>query len=172
MKKILLLIYLLVLVGCREEEQTSDSLRNPGGPLLSDTLQVTTNRTVKLMPAARKQVSEWLAYVAAQDEVKSLRGKTGADLVSTANSLMQIMENLKSTLPDSLRTPAIRSRTNVLLTKAKVLNQLASQKEKNPAEIFDIANDLIVEFDNFKLQINEKYLKDPLEFEKELDKEL
>lgn len=91
--------------------------------------------------------------------------------MDVSNNLMQIMESLSSTLPDTLRSPAVEARTNVLLTKAHVLHQLSNKKEKNPDEIFEVAEDIVIEFDNFKLQLNELFLKTPENFELELDQE-
>ena len=170
MKKFLFLISCCILLSC-EEKAEEEFVADNDEMEFSRELEVTTNRRVDLLPDARQQVSEWLAYVAAQDEMQNLRGHTGSEIVATSNSLMQIMENLQATLPDTLQTPAVRSRANVLLTKAKILDQLASKKDKDAAEIFDVANDLIVEFDNFKLQLNELFLKTPDDFELELDRE-
>ena len=170
MKKILLLLSVLLLIGCKKENADTETAAESQGNF-SDQLQVTTNRTVTLLPEAKTEVSQWLAYATAQDEIGSLREKTGSEIVGTSNSLMQIMENLRTTLPDTLQTPAVIARANVLLTKAKVLHQLSEKKRKNAQEIFEVANDLIVEFDNFKLQLNELFLKSPGDFELELDQE-
>ncbi len=171
MKKILFLFSALLLLACEEKNQVQEASISESGPSFSDELQVATNRTVTLLPEARQQVIQWLAYATAQDAIQNLRDKTGAEIVGTSNSLMQIMENLRTTLPDTLQTPAIESRANVLMTKSKILHQLSTKKEKDAQEIFDVANNLIVEFDNFKLQLNELFLKTPGDFEQELDRE-
>ena len=171
MKKILLILSILTIVSCRQEPEQTTKNSEPDLVQFSDTLEVTTNRRVTLLPEAKEEVSEWLAYATAQNEVEALRTSTGRDILDTANSIMQIMESLKTSMPDNLSTTAVNSRANVLLTKAKILHQLANKKEKNAGEIFEIANDLIVEFDNFKLQLNELFLKSPGDFEEELDDE-
>lgn len=171
MKKIFLLFGLLLLLACQEKTSEPAPTQPADKFSFSDKLQVTSNRTVTLLPEARQEVGEWLAYATAQDEVESLKGKTGSQIAASSKSLVQIMESLKSSLPDTLKTPAVEARINVLLTKAKILHQLASKKEKRPSEIFDVANEIIIEFDNFKLQLNELFLKTPSDFETELDKE-
>ena len=171
MKKLLFLLSILTLISCKENVQQKTDTTATNGSKFSDTLKVTTNRRVNLLPEAKTEVSQWLAYVTAQNEIESLRTSTGRDILDTSNSIMQIMESLTTSIPDSLRTTAVNSRANVLLTKAKILHQLANKKEKNADEIFEVANDLIVEFDNFKLQLNELYLKSPGDFELELDEE-
>lgn len=171
MKKILLLFILASLVSCKEQSKPAQREAVERKTSFSDQLEVSNNRSVTLSPEARQEVSTWLAYVTAQDEVQQLENRTGAEIMETSNNLMQIMESLSSTLPDTLRSPAVESRTNVLLTKAHVLHQLSNKKEKNPDEIFSVAGDIVIEFDNFKLQLNELFLKTPENFELELDEE-
>ncbi|MEG9327236.1 hypothetical protein V6B16_04760 [Salinimicrobium catena] len=171
MKKFLFLFSALVLISCREEAPQNTGSNSAGKAAFSEELQVTTNRRVELLPEARAEVNEWLAYATAQNEMQNLRNSTGHDILESSNSIMQIMESLKESTPDTLQTPAVQSRTNVLVTKAKILHQLSNKKQKNAEEIFEVANDLIVEFDNFKLQLNELFLKTPVDFEQELDEE-
>lgn len=171
MKKILFVLSILTLISCKEDASQAVKTPKADGSKFSDQLEVTTNRKVSLLPEAREEVSQWLAYVTAQNEIESLRNSTGREILDTSNSIMQIMESLKNSIPDSLSTNAVNSRANVLLTKARILHQLANKKEKNADEIFEVANDLIVEFDNFKLQLNELYLKSPGDFESEMDEE-
>ncbi|WP_029038222.1 hypothetical protein [Salinimicrobium xinjiangense] len=169
MKKILLLFVLSLMISCDEQKTEPQREQVQRKTSFSDSLQVSVNKRVTLMPQAREIVSSWLAYVTAQDEVQRLSNRTGAEIMDISNNLMQIMESLKSTMPDTLRSPAVESRTNVLLTKAHVLHQLSNKKEKNPDEIFETAEDLVIEFENFKLQLNELFLKTPENFEMELD---
>lgn len=171
MKKTLALVSVLLLISCKENTSEPVITGTSEKTSFSESLEVTSNRRVDLLPKARKEVNEWLAYATAQNEMETLRNSTGHDILEASNSIMQIMESLKSSVPDTLQTPAIMARANVLETKAKILYQLSNKKEKNAKEIFEIANDLIEEFDNFKLQLNELFLKSPIDFEKELDEE-
>lgn len=171
MKNLLIFFSILLLISCKEDTSKSAKPNTASKALFSEELEVTTNRRVNLLPEAREEVSEWLAYATAQNEIETLRNSTGNAILESSNSIMQIMESLNKSVPDTLQTPAVMARTNVLVTKAKILHQLSSKKEKDATEIFDVANDLIVEFDNFKLQLNELFLKTPTEFEQELDEE-
>ena len=171
MKNLLLLFSIVLLVSCKEEPPKPTGPNAEAKARFSEELQVTTNRRVDLLPEAREEVNQWLAYATAQNEMESLRNSSGYEILDSSNSIMQIMESLKSSIPDTLQTPAVISRSNVLVTKAKILHQLSNKKERDAAEIFDVANDLIVEFDNFKLQLNELFLKTPVDFEQELDEE-
>lgn len=170
MKRISFFLLLVLVLGCDEKkpvekELVSDSMS------LSDTLEVQTNRRVSLLPEAQEKVSSWLEYATAHNQVEDLKSSTGRDLVSNSQPVVQIMEALNNSLPDSLQEAPVLARTTVLVTKAKVLNQVATKKDITPSEVFEAANDIILEFDNFKLQLNELYLKTPADFELELDRQ-
>lgn len=171
MKRFLFIVLALFVFSCKKEGDKSAKISSENNSKFKEQLQVTSNRKVTLLPDAREEVSQWLAYATAQNEIESLRTSTGLEILDTANNLMQIMESLKTSIPENLKTTAVNSRTNVLFTKAQILNQLANKKEKNADELFKVANELIVEFDNFKLQLNELFLKGPGDFELELDEE-
>jgi hypothetical protein len=171
MKKILLFIFGILFLSCEEKQETSRVEAVQSESSFGDQLQINTNRSIDLLPEARQVAGEWLAYATAQNEVSNLKGSTGNDIMSSTSNLVQIMESLRTSIPDTLRSDAVESRANVLYTKAQVLHQLSNKKQKNPDEIFEIAEDLVIEFDNFKLQLNELFLKTPENFEMELDEE-
>ena len=170
MKRILCLFSLICLFSCAEKQE-ADVVEVQYERSFEDRLGNNKNRTVELLPEAREVAGNWLAYATAQNEIQTLENSTGMDIMDSSNNLVQIMENLRATLPDTLQNNAVQARVNVLYTKAMVLHQLSNKKQKNPDEIFEVANDIIVEFDNFKLQLNELFLKTPENFEMELDEE-
>ena len=171
MRKILVFFFLIALFSCEEKQTSQEITTSQSETSFSDELEVNSTRTVTLSPEVRQIVGEWLAYATAQNEIQNLENSTGKEIMDSSNNLVQIMETLQTTIPDTLRSTAVEARTNVLYTKARVLKQRANKKQKNPDEIFEVANDLVVEFDNFKLQLNELFLKTPENFETELDEE-
>lgn len=171
MRKILVVFLMLSLLSCEDEAEKPVVAPLETSTSFSDSLKISKTRNVILSPEAREIAADWLAYITAQNEIENLENKTGSEIVESSNNLMQIMESLRETLPDTLKTNAVEARTNVLLTKAHVLHQFSNKKQKNPDEIFEVAQNLIVEFDNFKLQLNELFLKTPENFELELDQE-
>ena len=170
MKKLFFFLVLVFLNSCKEEEASEESLVDDSSEL-SVPIEVESKRTVTLTSPAQEQVATWLAYATAQNEIKSIKSATGIALINKSEPLVQIMESLQSTMPDTLKVSAVEARANVLVTKANILHQLSMRKNKDAEDIFEAANDLIVEFDNFKLQLNELFLKSPEDFEMQLDKE-
>ncbi len=171
MRKILTFFVIISLFACEEKKNTPQTSSVQSKTSFSDQLEVNTDRTVSLLPEARQLAGEWVAYATAQNEIQNLERSTGQEIMGSSNNLVQIMETLQSSIPDTLRSNAVEARANVLYTKARVLHQLSNKKQKNPDEIFEVAEDLVVEFDNFKLQLNELFLKTPENFETELDEE-
>ncbi|WP_424493017.1 hypothetical protein [Salinimicrobium sp. GXAS 041] len=171
MKKYLSIICFIFFLACEENVEPKQAPQQDSLEL-SQPISVDTNRKVSLLEDANVAVSEWLAYAMAQNEVENLRSQTGKEIILNAEPLLEIMENLNSTIPVPLQTQAVRARTNVLYTKAGILHQLSNKKNENADEIFNAANELIIEFDNFKIQLNELYLKAPEDFELELDRQL
>lgn len=169
MKKLLLFGFLLTIIGCKQNN-SANTEEKPADKISSDTLIYKSSRKVDLLPETKDKVGTWLAFAAAQNQIETMKTASGADLVNNAEPLIQIMEALQNTLPDSLRAPAVKARLNVLLTKAHVLHQLATKKERKSAEIFETAEEIIWEFDNFKIQLNEFFIKKPEDFEMELDR--
>lgn len=170
MNKILLLLCLVSLMACNDEQhpRETDPAETAG---LSDTLVLATNRSVTLLPEAEEKVSDWLTFATAYNQVEDLKTATGRQLIAGSQPLVQIMENLANTLPDSLQQTAVMARTNVLKTKAHLLHQVSTKKEIKAEEVFSAANNVILEFDNFKIQLNELFLKTPEDFEIELDRQ-
>lgn len=171
MRKILFYILPIFLFSCEEKQEPSKSNSVQSESSFEDRLEVNGNRTVNLLPDARQVAGEWVAYATAQNEIQSLEESTGYEIMGSSKNLVQIMESLRTSLPDTLRSNAVEARLNVLYTKSQILQQLSNKKQKDPDEIFNVANDLVVEFDNFKLQLNELFLKTPENFEMELDEE-
>lgn len=170
MNRIPLFLLLACLVSCNEQQPVQQE-PDPDSRSLSDTIELQTRRTVSLLPEAQEKVIDWLEYITAYNQVEDLKTATGRGLISSSQPVVQIMEALDTSLPDSLQATPVRARTIVLATKANVLRQVASKKDIRPTEVFEAANDIILEFDNFKLQLNELFLKTPADFEKELDKQ-
>ena len=170
MNKIPFFLFLVLLLSCTEQKPV-EKVEATDSRSLSDTIMVETNRMVTLLPEAQEKVGSWLEYATAHNQMEDLKTATGRTLISNSQPVVQIMEALNASIPDSLQEPPVLARTTVLVTKANVLNQVATKKDIKPSEVFNAANEIIVEFDNFKLQLNELFLKTPADFELELDRQ-
>lgn len=169
MKFIFSFIIFLFLAGCNEN-QNMNSQQDTG--IDTTALYAALNypdREVVLLPAAREITDDWLAYLTAQSEMENFRTYTVKDVSSNATPIAEIMNNLRQTSPKQIKTHAVETRLSVLYTKAKVLEFLSSKRNPDHAAIKDAAEDLPLEFNNFKIQLNELFLKTLEDLEEELD---
>lgn len=124
---------------------------------------------VILLPEVRELTVDWLAFVTAESEIRNFDNYTVNDVISNATPIAEIMNSLRETLPDSLKATAVESRLAVLYTKGKILEQRAQRRTTDPEEIANIAEQIPRDFNNFKIQLNELFLKTIEDFELELD---
>lgn len=170
MRKFFWIILTAVVWSCEQDNTGND----PTAQTAVDTTAYNqpldlTREEVILLPEVREITQDWLAYVTAESEIQNFRNYTVNDVISNATPIAEIMNSLRETLPDSLKATAVESRLAVLYTKGKILEQRAQRRTTDPREIATIAEQIPQEFNNFKIQLNELFLKTIEDFELELD---
>jgi len=171
MKNIIWIVLILLVTACNQNKDLkSQRAKNEADTTAFNQKLALPAQQVPLQPEASEVTSAWLAFIIAQNEIQNFKNYTVNDVVSNARPIAEIMKNLKETLPDSLKANPVEARLSVLLTNAKILEQLSQQRDLQPKKIATTAEDLALEFNNLKIQINELFLKTLEEFELELDK--
>lgn len=170
MKNFCCIVLLIFVIGCDQNTSTMkvESQTTADTTALSQELDV-TNQQVLLLPQAREITDEWLAYITAQTEIENFDEYTVKEVISNATPIAEIFQNLRETVPTEFQTNAVQTRLSVLYTKAKVLEHLAGKRNPDPEAIKATAEEIPVEFNNFKIQLNELFLKTLEDFEEELD---
>ena len=171
MKSFFWIVLLSILfVGCGENKPTESKKTSDKNIVsaLKQKLEITNERVI-LLPEAQEVTSEWLAYITAQSEIENFRNYTLNDVIANATPITEIMQSLMETLPPTLQSNAVEARLGVLVTKAKILQQLAGKRTLDPDQIAKTAQEIPTEFNNFKIQLNELFLKTLEQFEEELD---
>ncbi|HKL35990.1 MAG TPA: hypothetical protein VJ899_06845, partial [Salegentibacter sp.] len=168
MKK-LIFISFIFLWSCGEKSSNKDISSTQLDSITLNQPIKTTKQQVVLLPEARAHAIQWLSYIAAQNEVDQLKNYDLRQTIESSKPISQVMESLASSIPDSLSSNAVRARANVLATKAKVLDQLSHRRQLDAEAITEVAGEIPVEFNNFKIQLNELFLKTLEDFEDELD---
>lgn len=158
------------MVGCNQKNTVNSNESNRKEIQLALTQKLEASKTeVVLLPEAQEITNEWLAYITAQSEIENLKNYTLNDVIANATPITEIMKSMQETVPTRLKSNAVKARLGVLVTKSKILQQLAEKREVNPEKISKTAKELPLEWNNFKIQINELFLKTLEEFEEELD---
>jgi len=170
MKSFFWIVLSILFVGCGENKpaETQKSSDKDIAAALNKKLEITNERVI-LLPEAQEITTEWLAYITAQSEIENFRNYTVNDVISNATPITEILQSLQETVPESLQTNAVEARLAVLLTKAKILQQLSGKRTLEPEAIAKTAQEIPAEFNNFKIQMNELFLKTLEQFEEELD---
>ncbi len=170
MKTSFWILLIILMVGCNQNktENSNESNRKEIQLALAKKLEV-PKMEVTLVPEAQEITNEWLAYITAQSEIENLKNYTLNDVIANATPITEIMTSLQETVPARLNLNAVKARLGVLVTKSKILQQLTEKRVVNPEEISKTAKDLHLEWNNFKIQLNEPFLKTLEEFEEELD---
>ena len=170
MRIVFQIILLIFLTGCDKGGKARESQPEP----VKDTTAFSKplnypNVEVILQPEATAITADWLAYITAQSEIENFQTYTINEVISNATPVAEIMQSLKETVPPPFQTNAVQTRLAVLYTKAKVLERLSKKRNPNPEEIAATAQEIPVEFNNFKIQLNELFLKTLEDLEAELD---
>ncbi|WP_026932711.1 hypothetical protein [Christiangramia echinicola] len=169
MHKFIYLILILLIAACKTDKDAEESASN-----IEDTTAFQKKLKIEdpnyaLEPEAKDYALKWVEYITAQNEVNKLETATINEVKNNAGAIAQIMESLKNSVPDSLKSVAVEARLNVVNTKAQLLKQYSSRQDPDAEDIAETTKELHLEFNNLKLQMNELFLKTLEEFEKELD---
>ena len=166
------LIVFFITLSCGDNRNMNDNISLQDSivkPPISNTSQ---RIQVTLQKEPQAIVNTWLAYITAQDEMTELSDAPLDIIVDKSSNYAKIMNELRETVPSQLQSTAVKSRLTVLLTKSRILEQLTKRQTLDKVEIMRLAEELPQDFENFKLQLNEIFLKTPDQFEIELDDQL
>lgn len=169
MRLILPVIFLIILSSC-DQKQNIDTRQET--VVDSSALYAKINnpeKEVVLLPATLEVTENWLAFLTAQSEIENFNNYTVKDVSSNSTPIAEIMQNLRETSPEQFQTHAVKTRLSVLYTKAKVLEFLSNKRNPDYVAIKSTAEELPVEFNNFKIQLNELFQETLEDLEEQLD---
>lgn len=169
MRIIIPVILSFFLTGCFQKQDMNKKQKTAvDSTALKSTLNI-PNYEVGLLPEARNITEGWLAFITAQAEIENFRTYTVQEVSVNATPIAEIMLSLKDSAPTQLNSNAVQTRLSVLYTKAKVLETLANKRNPDYTALKSAAEEIPVEFNNFKIQLNELFLKTLEDLEDELD---
>lgn len=170
MKTFFRILLVLFAAGCNDNNEPTEiqTQATVDTTALQKSIEV-INEEVILLPEAREITGDWLAYLTAQSEIENFSNYTVNDIISNATPIAEIMLTLRQTVPEEFKNNAIQTRLSVLYTKARVLEHLAISRPNQLNDIKQTAEELPLEFNNFKIQLNELYQKTLEDFEQELE---
>ena len=169
MKKLILLLSILAVISCKTEQDAEKSAEDLTDTTAFQKKMKLGDPNYALEPEAREYALKWVEYITAQNEIRRLEDYTVNEVMNNAGAIAQIMQSLKTSVPDSLKSTAVVARLNVVDTKARLLKQYSGMQDPDADDVAQTTEELHLEFNNLKLQMNEIFLKSLEDFEKELD---
>ncbi len=170
MNKFIFLISVFAIISCKTEQDADNMAENKLDTTAFQKKLDFDNPDYSLEPEAKEYALKWIEYITAQNEIRNLEQVTVNDVKNNAATIAEIMESLKNSVPDSLKSTAVEARLNVVNTKAQLLKQYSGRQEPDAEDIERTSKELHLEFNNLKLQMNEIFLKSLEDFEEELEK--
>ncbi|RRO16415.1 hypothetical protein [Flavobacteriaceae bacterium 14752] len=124
-------------------------------------LKLKEYQTTKLSPQADSLVKSWPMYEELKIEVNRLENYTLQDVISNIPTLYNVVDSLQETIPEAVDTFPVKSRINVLNTKAKHLLLLSEKQRPKLSDIKKMAEEYPFEFNNLNIQLNEVFIELP-----------
>jgi DNA repair ATPase RecN len=171
---------LLLLQSCVKEAPSSPIIEESTLHIDTITLKAKTGLkpSLRLTPAAQKATKDWRTYAALAKMMEEYQEISFLDLkenvergVGLFTQEEQAEEASVSIIPESMNTPAIKSRFLVIETRIKVLQNLLSKYDPDISAIETEMVGIQNAFQNLNLQINERFEKSVEELLEELRKE-
>lgn len=124
-----------------------------------------------LSAPAKEQAIHWGVFEDFVAEAKNANGSNYQDLRNRSELLKQYSDSLLKKIPDTLNTKPITSRLFVLKTRSELLFQTASQAVIDSLKLQNSMEEMNVALKNLIVQINEKFQKDNIDFQRKDNEE-
>ncbi len=125
----------------------------------------------QLSAPAKEQAVHWGVLEDFLSEAKNVNGSNYQDLRNRSEILKQYSDSLFKNIPDTLNTKPINSRLLVLKTRSALLFQTSHQATLDSSKVQNSIEELNVAVKNFLIQLNEKFQKDNIDFQRKEDEE-
>ncbi len=119
-----------------------------------------------LSEAAKNYGMQWGAFEDFEIEAKSLNGSTIDGLRAKTTRLINSLDSISKKVPDTLNTKPIVSRLMVAKTRAMLLQQEVQKRNIDSARLQLQIKEMNNAAKNLIIQINEKFLKDAIDFQR------
>ena len=115
---------------------------------------------------AKNYGMQWGAFEDFEIEAKSLNGSTIDGLRTKSTRLINSLDSISKKVPDTLNTKPIVSRLMVAKTRAMLLQQEVQKRVIDSARLQLQIKEMNNAAKNLIIQINEKFLKDAIDFQR------
>lgn len=125
----------------------------------------------QLSAPAKEQAIHWGVFEDFVSEAINANGSNYHDLRNRSELLKQYSDSLLKKIPDTLNTKPITSRLFVLKTRSELLFQEANQSNIDSLKLQNSMTEMNVALKNLIVQLNEKFQKDNIDFQRKENEE-
>lgn len=167
--RIYLLGFLLLLLSCsqnRQESNTKNTKEEQGDFLSKEDVASLKYVEYVLDTKTEKEHSNWQKYNELETLVNDVKNANLSFFKDNKDVLKSFLEDLKSTTPEKINTPAIQARLKIIETMSyKLEDQLVLSQPKKD-EILLVIKEFLEAFSNLNFQINKKLERDSQNIQK------
>ncbi len=125
----------------------------------------------ELSAPAKEQAVHWGVLEDFFSEAKNINGSNYEALRTHSERMKEYSDSLFKNIPDTLNTKPINSRLLVLKTRSELLFQTAHQSIIDSSKIQNSVKEMNIAVNNLIVQLNEKFQKDNIDFQRKDDEE-
>ncbi|RMA65875.1 hypothetical protein [Ulvibacter antarcticus] len=162
---LILIVALVFSCGSPSEEVETTNQLEKSSSIYGDNTFVFPTLSVN----AKTYITNWGAFEDFQKEAEGINGSTVEDLRVKSDRLLSRIDSLTKKVPDTLQNQPIVSRVMIAKTRGSLLRQEVFKPRIDSAKLQNDIFELNVATKNLILQINEKFQKDDIDFERKDD---
>lgn len=151
------------------KKKESESYLEKHSAIFAQKLDLNQLSKTKLTPEAKRASDNWIEYLTVKSEIERFGNYTLQDLIANKGNIAKTIERLQDSVIDPFQVIPVEARINVLLTKAKVLNQYAERSKIDAGNIEGLGQDIAQAFYNLNIQLNEVFYKRQRDFQFDMD---
>lgn len=167
--KYLSVFILLCFFSCKKEQENSELIVVKK----NDSLLIKEKDIVKLQytdyildDRTGNVVERWLDYTKLQEVINNVKKGDLSFFKGDAQTVRDLLKNLKQTIPYEVNTPSILARIAALETKVYKLESISKLPNSSKSELLELTKELLTAFSNLNLQMNKKLEADNIIIEK------
>lgn len=153
--------------GNAPEENQNQNPKNDASIIFGNTDFVFS----QLSAPAKEQATRWGVLEDFFAEAKNMNGTNYEVLRNRSERMKEYSDSLFKNIPDTLNTKPINSRLLVIKTRSELLYQASHQDAIDSVKLQTSITEMNVAVNNLIVQLNEKFQKDNIDFQRKEDEE-
>ncbi|MBT0607236.1 hypothetical protein [Aequorivita echinoideorum] len=164
-----LFLCLFLLYSCRNNSQ--QTLPEDTSPDFSIVFGEKNFSLPQLSAPAREEMLKWGGLEDLLAEANNVNGSNFEALKNRSERLQEYADSVIKMIPDTLNTNFIQSRLKVIKTRTSLLYQVAHESRIDSAQVQNSILEFNTSVENFVIQLNEKFRKQMIDYERREDEE-